>query len=209
MPVRITLRSRRDFSPFREMLKRLIESPEGDSLVLCSGYIWEPATGYKVSDDELLDTLQRGCSQGEITTIAGKLDEQWIEYYRNFVRRLKNANLNVTPYFAPKRNWHAKIAIRLKEYKPIAAIIGSSNLTGPAYGENKRTWNFEGDVLIWSNSRTMNSYFKKPLHVDMPFGDLQLVLDPRTRQPNELQQLESIYKDTLSDTNSFEKLKVE
>lgn len=209
MPVRITLRSRKDFSPFREMLKRLIEAPEGDSLILCSGYIWEPVTGYKVSDDELLDTLQRGCSQGEITTIAGKLDEDWIEYYKNFVRRLKNANLKVTPYFAPKRNWHAKIAIRLKECKPIAAIVGSSNLTGPAYGENRRTWNFEGDVLIWSISRTLDSYFKKPFQVDMPFGDLQLVLDPRTRQLNEQQQLESIYKDTLSDSSSFEKLKIE
>ena len=43
----------------------------------------------------------------------------------------------------------------------------------------------------------------------MPFGDLQLVLDPKTRQPNEQQQLESIYKDTLSDSNSFEKLMIE
>ncbi|MCS6880723.1 MAG: phospholipase D-like domain-containing protein [Oscillochloridaceae bacterium] len=146
------------------MLHRLILLRDADDLVLCSGYIWEPAAGYKykILDDKLLDVLLRGCKGKRIITIAGKLDKQWLDHYKNFVRRLRQKDLYVKPYLAPKRNWHAKIAIRLKQGKPIAAIIGSSNLTGPAYSENGYSWNFECDVLIWENSSRLNQLFKQP-----------------------------------------------
>ncbi|RME56753.1 hypothetical protein D6779_10040, partial [Candidatus Parcubacteria bacterium] len=66
----------------------------------------------------------------EIITVAGKLDGFWLEHYQNFVRRLRQAGLQVKAYVAPRKNWHAKIAIRIRNEQPIAAIIGSSNLTG-------------------------------------------------------------------------------
>jgi hypothetical protein len=210
LPVRVTLRTAKDFSPFREMLHRLIRLPEGDDLVLCSGYIWEPPStskDYKILDDELLDALQSGCDGKEITTIAGKLDEQWLSHYKNFVRRLRQAGIQVKPYFAPKRNWHAKIAIRLKQGEPIATIIGSSNLTGPAYGENRYTWNFESDVVIWRNFPALNNAFRAPFQTDTLFGDMQLIVDPEIRQLNEEQQLNRIYRDTMD--NDFSELTVE
>lgn len=177
------------------MLNRLIKLPNTDSLVLCSGYIWEPEQGYKILDDELLDTIKIGCHGHGITTVAGKLENVWLEYYKNFIRRLRNNGILVKPFFAPKRNWHAKIAIRLLKDTPVAAIVGSSNLTGPAYGENRENWNFEGDVLIWKSSQKRNSYFSKPFDSDLLFGDMQLVLDRRVSQPDEQQQLKSIYED--------------
>ena len=212
MPVRVTLRTGKDFSPFREMLHRLIKLSEGDDLILCSGYIWEPQTGssnfkYNILDDELLDALKIGCQGKEITTIAGKLDERWLDYYKNFVKRLKQAGFRVKPYFAPKRNWHAKIAIRLSQGKPIAAIIGSSNLTGPAYGENRYSWNFESDVLIWENSQKLNGIFNETFQGETPFGDLRLVMNSDIHQMNEREQLNRIFRDTID--NEFEKLNIE
>src|SRR5690348_2306421 len=41
MPVRVTLRTKKEFSPFRTLLRKLIELPDGDSVILCSGYIQE------------------------------------------------------------------------------------------------------------------------------------------------------------------------
>ena len=192
------------------MLHRLIQLPDGDGLVLCSGYIWEPhfaSNKYKILDDELLDAIQTGCKGKEIITIAGKLDEQWLDYYKNFVRRIRQAGLYVIPYFAPKRNWHAKIAIRLKQGEPVAAIIGSSNLTGPAYGENRYSWNFESDVLIWKDSPELNSSFRAPFQTDTSFGDMHLIFDPEIHQLNEQEQLNRIFRDTMD--NEFNELVVE
>ena len=198
MPVRLTLRSNKDFSPFRELLTWLIEAPIGDSIILCSGYIWEPETGYRILDDQLLDTIKRGCSQGEVTTIGGKFEqEMWLEYYNNFVDRLVAAGLIVKPYIAPRHNWHAKIAIRLEKNVPIAAIVGSSNLTGPACRKDWSRWNFEGDVLIWKNDPILDSHFRRPFNPSPKFGDMQLIFDPRAEQPNEQEQLNALHVDVL------------
>lgn len=199
MPVRLTLRSNKSFSPFREMLKWLIEAPGGDSVLLCSGYIWEPLSGYKVLDDDLLTCLTNGCSSGHIVTVAGKLDnEMWKDFYRNFVQRLRFSGLKLDSYVAPKHNWHAKIAMRLSNNKPIAAIIGSSNLTGPAYRRNWQNWNFEGDVLIWKSNPELDEHFRTPFETHTRFGDIQLLLDPSITQPDEEEQMIALYKDVMN-----------
>ena len=198
MPVRLTLRSNKDFSPFREMLLWLIEAPIGGSVLLCSGYIWEPASGYKILDDELLDSLRRGCASGKIITVAGKLEQDmWRDFYRNFVSRIKSSGLSITPYIAEKYNWHAKVAMRLKDNAPVAAIIGSSNLTGPAYRMDWKNWNFEGDVLIWGNDPALDGYFRRSFKTQSRHGDIQLILDPQIEQPDEDEQMRALFKDIM------------
>jgi HKD family nuclease len=202
MPVRVTLRTSKKFSPYRILLRKLIELPDGDSLVLCSGYIQQTSPmssrGYKILGDELLPSIYKGCAKGSVKTIAGKFEyRSWLEYYQNFVDGLRKAGVNVNPYCAPKKNWHAKIAIRLKQDKPIAALIGSSNLTGPAFGINRAHWNFEGDVLMWGDT-AYNSYFKQQLDNEAPIGDMTLILDPETHQPSEEEQLNLIYREVMS-----------
>jgi len=112
MPLLITLRRDVDSSPFRRQLERICTVPGGCSLILCSGYIWEPDSGYSVLGDDLLTYINSGVKQNNIITIAGKLQSggyvNWLQHYRNFVSRLLNAGLQVTAYIAPKRNWHAK-----------------------------------------------------------------------------------------------------
>jgi hypothetical protein len=198
MPVRLTLRSNKDFSPFREMLKWLIEAPVGDSMLLCSGYIWEPRWGYRVLDDELLVSIKKGCTSGKIVTVAGKLEnEMWRDFYGNFVHRLRSSGVSLESYVAPEHNWHAKIAMRLKEDVPVAAIVGSSNLTGPAYRLDPENWNFEGDVLIWKPDPALDTYFRRPFRTQSQLGDIHLILDPSVRQPDEEAQMIALFKDVM------------
>lgn len=98
---------------------------------------------------------------------------------------------------AQRHNWHAKIAMRLDDEVPVAAIIGSSNLTGPAYRRNWENWNFEGDVLIWRSDPTLDSYFRSPFQTPSRFGDIHLVLDPGVRQPDEEAQMIALFKDVM------------
>src|SRR5437867_1149423 len=154
MPLTITLRRGRESSPFRRQLLRLCRMPTGGDLILSSGYIYEPDRGYSLLDDKLLDAIVEGTAGHTVRTIAGKLQKSGpmdrLQYYRNFVAALRSAGVQVEALMAPKRNWHAKMAVRLDQTGvPVAAIVGSSNLTGPAYGEGRATWNYEADVTIW------------------------------------------------------------
>jgi hypothetical protein len=202
MPVRVVLRTGRSQSPFRRLLHALVRAPGGDSALLCSGYIWEQPSsspGYKVLDD-LLPELVHGCNGGVVITVAGKLGyTQYEDFYRNFVKRLRQAGLKVQALVAPKRNWHAKIAVRVDGTQPIAALIGSSNLTAPAYREGYGNWNFEADVSIWPQRADLTSHFRGAVEQG---GDdaqvLDLVLDPTVTQPAETEQIQRLYESVMN-----------
>jgi len=197
MPIKIALRKDAEQSPFRRMLEMLLTSPAGDSAILCSGYIWQPNDGrYNVLDDGLRQSILAGCAGGTLTTIAGKFYPDYYEvYYRNFIEDLRYHGINVVPFYAPKKNWHAKIAIRTNNHHPVAALVGSSNLTGPAYGI-RRNWNYEADVLIWMDADRQTGFFRDD-GMDMPLGRFELILDPHIEQPSEELQLKGIYADVM------------
>lgn len=210
MPVRITLRNTVDFSPYRELMRRLIECPLGKDLVLCSGYI-QTIGKYNILHDGLLESIKKGCTAGKVTTIAGKFEEEtqsktnttgqenyWLNSYKAFIKVLNREKINVEPYIAPERNWHAKIAIKVFDGCPVAALIGSSNLTRPAYSSNNDKWNFEGDVLIWVNHPDLDTYFRGQFQSKMLYGDIHLILDPDVRQLDEKEQLWNLYNDILN-----------
>src|ERR1051325_227580 len=117
MPLNITLRRGPTSSPFRRQLLGLCQIPDGGDLILCSGYIYEPESGYSILNDDLLDAIVDGVKGYRLRTIAGKLRKSgamdWPQYYRNFVQTLRLSGVNVEAFVAPQRNWHAKIAIRL------------------------------------------------------------------------------------------------
>lgn len=145
---------------FRRQLERLITAPGGDSIVLCSGYVWQPDEASGILQDGLLEAIINGVNGHPLTTVAGKLDTEWLQHYRNFVRLLRNEGLTVNAYLAPRRNWHAKIALRMSGSTPIAALVGSSNLTFPAHSEGRPNWNFECDVAIWRPSQELTDHFR-------------------------------------------------
>jgi hypothetical protein len=197
LPLKITLRKDKKSSPFRQMLNMLLQSPAGDSAILCSGYIWQPAGNcYNILDDGLRSAIVSGCSGGTLTTVAGKFSYSYYkDYYRRFIRDLRSNGVNVDPYYAPKKNWHAKIAVRMSGNRPVAALVGSSNLTGPAYGVN-RNWNFEADVLIWTEEGKQTEFFRDD-GLNQDLGKFEAILDPGFTQLDEKDQLMGIYKDVM------------
>jgi hypothetical protein len=80
-------------------------------------------------------------------------------------------------------------------HEPIAALIGSSNLTRPSWGQAKDiSWNFEGDVLLWTDIDELNSHFGSQYQPRVRFGDIRLVLDNKVPQFNEKEQLKMLYE---------------
>jgi hypothetical protein len=149
--------------------------------------------------DDLEADLIAGCRTGVLVTVAGKLENrQYENFYRNFVNRLSTAGVTVQAWVAPRRNWHAKIALRLEAEQPLAAIVGSSNLTRPALGEGVYRWNFEGDVMIWPQDKGIEHWltdFEPEMRRDAI--EMRLVLDPSIQQPDEAGQLKHLYADIM------------
>lgn len=208
MPIKIALRTGVGLSPFRRLLLHMLHPSTGDSALICSGYIWEPKGGkYQVLADNLLKSITLGCPNGVIT-VAGKLGGgRYRDFYTNFVSRISAAS-SITAYTSPLDNWHAKIAIRLRNGVPVAGIIGSSNLTGPAYGENRPPtpytpgWNYEADTLIWVGERRLNKHFNG-ITFDMPFGFIDAVINPRVQQLSEGEQLQRLYDHIMQGVEQF------
>jgi len=199
MPIKIALRKDSKQSPFRRMLNMLLRSPIADSSILCSGYISSPnKDGYYILDDGLRKSIEVGCKNGKLTMILGMHFQDFKDKYRYFIKNLQSNNINVDAYYASGKNWHAKVAIRIRQGQPIAALIGSSNLTPPAYKLGGK-WNYEADVLIWKKSRELTNFFRED-EMNLPFGRLELILDPDVQQPSEEEQLEDLYNDVMNRT---------
>jgi hypothetical protein len=204
MPVTLVLRHRSDLSPFRRLLLGLITAPGARSVLIGSGYIWEPSPpcSYRILADQLGAAIASGCAGGEVTLIAGKLTRaKWLTYYENFIRGLRQLHPEVIALYARRKNWHAKIAIRHDAGQlPIAALVGSSNLTGPAFAEPHARWNYECDALIWPEDRALTQYFRDLLR-DFPdehVSRLDLILDPAVVQPTEAQQIKHLREQVLT-----------
>jgi hypothetical protein len=105
-----------------------------------------------------------------------------------------------------RKRWHAKIAIKLKDGSPKAAIIGSSNLTRPAYSEGYSAFNNECDVVLWVDEPSANEHFRPtPDDFDAKMGDDYLfspiysLLDERFKdQPKVDQRLIALYKEIMN-----------
>lgn len=214
MPVRIILRTENASSPFRTHLLRMLNPKLGDGLLICSGYIWETNTGYSILSDSLLDAIRRGCKSGGVITVAGKLGAyRYSEYYRNFVHRLR-PEVPTTAFRLTDDNWHAKVAIRTRQGVPVAGIVGSSNLTAPAYALNRKGsphnrsgWNYEADVVLWSPSRTASRLLRatEPDTEAAPgFGVIDTRLVPGLPQLSEAAQLKRIYDRVLEQAEPYE-----
>lgn len=156
----ITLRQNMEVSYFRHHLLNLLSKQiRGNYVILASGYFH--SRNYEILDHQLLQAIQdndditdimvigaMGSSSIAFTEFCDKLDNEW---GGNVIQRKIKGN-----------NWHAKIAMKLQlqnETKiPVCAIIGSSNLTRPAYGilndlpinSEFSHFNHECDVVIFT-----------------------------------------------------------
>jgi len=170
----ITLRMDKERCFFRQNLLQMISNKselDGDCLVLASGYFWEEISPidsekYSISIDRLLEAIQGNERINEVQVIGGMGSPT---RFHTFCDNLESGwGSPVIRRKIKSKNWHAKIAMKLQsvntnnEKIPVCAIIGSSNLTRPAYGIEDdipdnvtapfRRFNHECDVLIFSNA---------------------------------------------------------
>jgi hypothetical protein len=194
MPLTLTLRRSADWSPFRQQLLKLVNAPGGQHVFLCSGFI-----DVAVFDDELIAALHAGCENGKLVLLAGILNvtefKDWPALYDATIDKLQAAGISVSAYEVPMKNWHAKIALRMDQATPIAAIVGSSNLTNPAVTIKPWKWNYECDITMW-HEPTLTDYFRKEQASRDPFESAELILDPVVAdQPDIGARLEQLYAD--------------
>ncbi len=197
----IFLRENERVSYFQRAIVGLIDTPGVSKIVLCSGYVSE-GTQFSISD-ELKKTMKRATPGGirEIEIVGGMFRGTYgkvnLAKYRSFINNLRRYCRTV-PHRAINDRWHAKVALGIdSKDEPIAGIVGSSNLTRPAYGEGRRDFNHEADVLIWSQYPEVDRYFHrflKSLTDDTERGGpIVLRLDENFKQIDEKKRLSEIY----------------
>ncbi|WP_229614646.1 phospholipase D family protein [Pseudomonas syringae] len=187
-------------SRFRAHLNRLIRAREGDTLVLCSGYIYHSVE----MAEEICQAIRAGCMPtGKVIIIAGKLGpiekRDWENQYRSFAaylkNDLKNSGIGLEVKQAPDRNWHAKLAFKLIKNKPIICLLGSSNLTGAAYSSPAKFWNYESDILLWDD----NHFCKAPViaSADDSQFELEMVIRPGSTR-TEATEMQKLYNSMIN-----------
>jgi len=204
--IAIILRKDAQKSYFRDSLLHLIQMPGTNRLLLCSGYISEGK--YSILNDRLIDAMRRGCSGkgSEVVLIGGRFygtqAYSWIRRFDRFIQGMQAGGIRVSPFISPKGKWHAKIAMKLKNNIPMAAIIGSSNLTGPAYREGYSGFSHECDVVIWREDASLNRYFSEWIlrerNSQNPFSPIEANLNRDSSQPMEGERMDALYHEIMN-----------
>jgi len=186
MPFKVAFRTSR-VSVFRQYLTELIGAglpgARQNELVLCSGY-WRPAIlaiGPTTLVSQMISAFDRIILLSDrVTNLTAPPPGTW---YRQFVDTIRHARSRATPIVESRISsnpdehfWHGKIALRICDDKVIAALIGSSNMTNPAYDVSRRPsvagpwvdyFNLETDVLLWRESRDLNAHFTSGYVIDV------------------------------------------
>ena len=136
---------------FRDVIVDSIDLRISDEAYLCSGFFQENLrqSTYTASSEKNLSNKARD-SGIKLTTI-GIYNNFWKPSYINFVRSMKNNCVKIDAYVIRGFRWHAKVFILRKNNKNILGIIGSSNITKPAFSTNS-PFNYECDMIIWDKS---------------------------------------------------------
>jgi hypothetical protein len=207
----ITLRQNLDESFFRQHLLNLISDQiRGNYLILASGYF--NSRNYEILDDRLLQAIidNRNLSKIMVVGAIAPSSTAFTEFCERLSDEWSEVGREVTSIRFRGNKWHAKIAMKLQlrdgDKTPVCAIIGSSNLTRPAYGvpgeppdaPEYKHFNHECDVVIfvkdWYGITTekippLFPGFKKQDLGSIYFTDLP------DGCPNELDQMKRLLKE--------------
>jgi len=147
--IAIFLRKNWKVNRFRNAIKTTFYSKDITEMILCSGFFqenqyFEASESFK-SKKCNLKTLK----------LVGIYSYTWKTQFNDFKNNiiLKNCPscLTVIKYKIPGMKWHAKIMIGKINNNPVIATIGSSNITGRAFGIQKN-FNYESDIILWDES---------------------------------------------------------
>ena len=99
--------------------------------------------------------------------------------YINFINALRRTRTNVNARMTTNYRWHAKVAIIRVGDIPVFAIVGSSNLTGPAFGSTSSAsssgfagnFNREADIIFCDiNNQNISTFMRE--YIQERMGDL-------------------------------------
>jgi hypothetical protein len=178
----------------------------GKRLIISSGFISEGKRFSLLDSDNLLPLIKLARDNSglkEIITIAGKFNMQskkstwkWRDKYQEFVGKLKKIP-KIKVKDITEENWHAKVSLKITGGRPIAAIIGSSNLTTAAYGKYKY-FNKECDVVIWYDAKNGSDFGIRSLMEK--WGDFNhIYFEKIEKGPKEEERLKDIYNEIKED----------
>lgn len=180
--------------PIKELVKNIkygFKDVEGDKEVIIIGYQrgQKPCNMNKDFIDYKMDELVNYYKDNlrNITTDKSACKKRSEVNYNNdihynnlfsavefLVKELSSDGINTTLLIKKENNtsykkiqYHKKIAIKISDEKISMCIIGSSNLTLPAYEDNK-DYNQEVDILLWNafnkeidESKILNTFCKE------------------------------------------------
>jgi len=147
--IAVFLRKDWKINRFRNAIQATFYSNDITEMILCSGFFQE---NQYFEASESFKTQQ--CNL-KILKLIGIYNYSWKTQFDNFKNNIVHKNcpccLTVKKYKIPGMKWHAKIMIGKINDNPVIATIGSSNITGRAFGIQKN-FNYESDVILWDES---------------------------------------------------------
>lgn len=150
MGIAITLRDQVGVNHFRDLLIGSIRSGAGTSALLCSGFFQEGFRSSYLASKETHFSKELANSKVALTTV-GVHNYGWFRAYKSFRNNMLAAGVNISCFRSPGMRWHAKVFILSSNDQPVFGIIGSSNITRPAFSTTN-PFNRECDVFLWSDS---------------------------------------------------------
>lgn len=163
MTVKLIMRTASSPNLFRDWMMYALRCKQVSKVVICSGFFQEylPLHQYALSRDVEFVNALKGV---EVITV-GVYSKPWLATYQAFIHGLQRQGVIVQAYHTRRLKWHAKIFIAYSGDEPVFAIIGSSNMTRPAFAAPtvvRGDYNYEADVILWNSyKKKENSYFKK------------------------------------------------
>lgn len=114
---------------------------------MCSGFFQELRNSpYQAT---LENGLAAACARTNLKLVTvGVHNPQWLASYRTFKTNLISSGVNAHCKYKHGLQWHAKVFIALKAGMPLLGVIGSSNITRPAFSTSL-PFNRECDVILW------------------------------------------------------------
>lgn len=161
MPIAIILRKNKLKNPFRDIIIAAVSSGIADEALMCSGFFQENRTSTYCASSE--SGFAASCVRNNVKLITvGIHNRQWLDSYKSFQTNLLLAGVNANCKYKSGNKWHAKVFIALKQGKPLLGIIGSSNITRPAFSSSA-PFNRECDVIIWPEGATYDGLINETL----------------------------------------------
>lgn len=143
---------------FHDVLIQAIANEAFERAMLCSGFFQEKPnfSASLALVPQYAPNFRR--THLQLTTV-GIYNNLWRPQFDTFVWSLQIAcPTYLTVQKRRTSRWHAKVFIAWEDGVPAFGIIGSSNMTRPAFGKSK-PFNFEADVVMWDPACCGSSEF--------------------------------------------------